>query len=73
MEANSTGSHGSRRAVEPSDDIYIYCLLFLAPTCFGLSCNHLQRVPPYKYQKNNRNHIKCIIKFSMILSIIKTA
>ena len=25
------------------------CLVFLVPTCFGHSCDHLQGVPQYKY------------------------
>ena len=44
------------------------CLLLLAPTCFGHFCDHLQGVPQYKYQKYNKNHMKCIVKFSKILS-----
>jgi hypothetical protein len=39
-------------------------LLFLAFTYFGHPCDHLQGVPQYKYQKYNRNNIKCIIKLS---------
>jgi hypothetical protein len=49
------------------------CLLFLAPACFGHSCDHHQGVRQYKYQEYNRNHIKCTIKFSKMLSIIQTA
>ena len=47
------------------------CLLLLASTCFDHSCGHLQGVPQYKCQEYNRNHIKCIVEFSIVLSIIK--
>ena len=51
---------------------YVY-LVLLAPTRFGHSCGYLQGVPQCKYQENKRNHIKCVIKFSKILSIINAA
>ena len=50
-----------------------FCLLFFTPTCFGHSCDHLQGVPHYKHQKYNTNHKKCIIKFSKILSVMRSA
>lgn len=43
------------------------------PTCFGDSCDHLQGCPQYKYQEYKKSLIKCIIKFSEILSIIKVS
>ena len=48
-------------------------LLFFTPTCFDHSCDNLQGVPRYTYQKYNRNHVKYITKFSKILSIVKAA
>jgi hypothetical protein len=49
------------------------CLLFLTPTCFGHSCDHLQDLLQYKYQDYDSYHIKYIIEFFKILSIIKVA
>jgi hypothetical protein len=50
---------------------HLVCLLFLAPTYFGRSCDHLQGVPQNKRQEYNTDHRKYIINFSKILSIIK--
>jgi hypothetical protein len=47
--------------------------LFIIPTNFGHSCDHLEGVIQSKYQKYNINYIKYVIKFSKILSIIKVA
>jgi hypothetical protein len=43
------------------------CLLFLAPACFGHSCDHLRGVTQCKYQKYNRNHMKYTMEPSKIL------
>ena len=49
------------------------CLLFLAPACFGYSCNRFQGVSRYKYHKYNRNTIKYIITSFKTLCITKAA
>ena len=46
-------------------------ILFLAATCFGHSCDHLQGVPQCKCQEHNRSHVKCMKIFSKVLCIIK--
>jgi hypothetical protein len=49
----------------------LHMFLLLATICFGHSCDHLQGVPQYEYQEYNRSHMKRIIEFSNVLSIIK--
>jgi hypothetical protein len=39
------------------------CLLFLATTYFGHSCDHIWDIPQYKYQQYNKNYRKCVIEF----------
>ena len=36
--------------------LYSICLSFLARTCFGHYCDHLEGVPQYKYQKYKTPH-----------------
>jgi hypothetical protein len=49
------------------------CLFLFAPACFGHSRDNLQGVSQYKRNEYNRSHIKYILEFSKILSIIKVA
>jgi hypothetical protein len=66
IKVNLTSMHKPANAHLKS--CYI-CPLFLAPTCCGHNCDHLQSVLQYKYQEYNRNPVKCVIELYKVVQI----
>ena len=42
--------------------MFSYTVLFITPTCFGHSCDHLQGVVQKEYKQYVSDYIKCVRK-----------